>query len=264
MSKKPYSELEKSMQTVLEDFIHTYKRRPSKRELDKLRQNLFTKIQGKIKQVTDREFTKIYKENVALLSKDLSIPLTINKIDTNALFLIKNNPILYRSFANMSTKLSNKVSDIIFDSYKDPKGIDLNKINDMIKKVSGVSSSIAETIARTETSRISNTARFISYKKDPRFNDFKFKWAGPPASEPRTTSTCANIMRRTKNGVSWDKLVEIVTEESAKEFPKFNVDPVLLVAHWNCRHHAVRTGIIPKITPEVREFINTTDFIATA
>ena len=88
------------------------------------------------------------------------------------------------------------------------------------------------TIARTETSKISIAARKVSYDKTGVV--YKYKWIGP--DDNRTTDISKNIKKRTENGVNWDELVAIITEEAKKKNPKWEVNPMAPIPFPNTRH----------------------------
>lgn len=241
MARKPYTQMQREMEQIISQFIKTYKRMPNEKQLQAIAQKLQSRFALNMRSATDQQFKKIYMNTVSEVESNLRRELPFTKIDQNALFLLKNNPDFTRSLANLSNEMSQKVMEIVYEEYANPQGLNLRRMQKKLKTVTRLGDGRAELIARMETSRVSNTARHISYRKDERFNQFLFRWVGP--SDSRTTEQSKEIQRLVGKGVTWSELQQIVIRVAAKYFPEFTVDPNTLVDHWNTRHSFVRTAI---------------------
>ncbi len=172
------------------------------------------------------------------IGRQLKLKINFNTLDQNALIALSTQPVLYDSFSNLSNELSNSIQEIITTAYHTPKGMSFKAMQEKIKEITNVSDFRAETIARTEAGKVAAAARKNSYVKQPNFNEMKFIWIGP--TDYRTTQCSKDIKRKVGKGVTYDELVRIVTEVSAKYFPTWRVDPNALQSHWNSRHIFIR------------------------
>ena len=211
-----------------------FKRKPTEQELSKIIKDINLKLNTELKEQSTHFFKKVYQSSQSKVSNQLKVKVGFDVVDQNALVALTNSKTLATSFSNISSKLTNSLQGIIREAYHTPQGLSFANIQEKIQQVANVTDFRAETIARTEAGKISSAARKVSYEKQKGFNDFKFKWIGP--NDNRTTSTSSRIKRRVGKGVSYEKLVRIVTEESAKDFPTWTVDPNALMSHWNSRH----------------------------
>lgn len=199
-----------------------------------IRNNLNTRLNMKMADA----LKEIYMRNGKLAADEIGIGFEFGQPDRNAIELLMNDEFLQESLSKFTKKLANDLGEIIKDAYQNPEGLSLPAIKNKIQEVGGFSDREAERIARNQTSQVSSAARVNSYKKSSQFNNYKFVHIGP--NDSRTTSTSSRIKQRTKNGVSWDEYVQIVTEEAAKDFPTWTVNPSHPVSHWNSRHTFVR------------------------
>lgn len=187
---------------------------------------------------TDRLFKQIYSEEMDRVGEQLGVNILFGAKDQNALEWLRTNPALLSAYSSLAEDTINDVHSIISDAFNNPEHLRIDSITDRIKEVSNVTSHRAEVIARTETGRVAAAARRISYQKEDDSDNFLYSHIGP--KDHRTTSCCERISRRTSNGVSYNKYVEIMAEESAKDFPEWTVDKLAPQAHYQCRHTFVR------------------------
>jgi hypothetical protein len=90
----------------------------------------------------------------------------------------------------------------------------------------------AERIVRTEEQAVVNKSRELYWTQQDPENRFKYRWQGP--TDRRTSAICAEIKKRTKNGVPLERLKEIIREVARKHNPKW--EPMEWTPHPNCRH----------------------------
>jgi len=237
-SRPPFSKISDTLKREIDKFIRKFKRKPTEVELRKAIAKINLSLQKELRDSTNRLFKGTYTREMDRVGKELGINVLFDTIDENALIALSTQPVLSDSYSRISEELVGKLNRIIEDAYRDPKGLSVKQITDQIRDMTSVADFRAETIARTETSKVSNAARKVSYSKEPDFENFLFKWIGP--QDHRTTETCKRIKSKTKNGVSWSELVKIIEEESGKDFPEWSVDKNFPVGHFNCRHTFVK------------------------
>jgi hypothetical protein len=136
----------------------------------------------------------------------------------------------------MGIGLSKKINEAIERAYLEPQKFTISKIVEEMKSAADEEEYRLRNIARTETTKVSNTARLNGYAQADKEGTYKFKWIGPDDS--RTTETCKRIKERTKSGVSLDELKAIVTEEARKADPEFETNG--LIGHYSCRHTFIK------------------------
>ena len=236
--RPPFTKIADVIKRELNKFFNKFKRQPTEVEMSKALAKMNLEMTNEIRKATQTLFDKTYKNTLDQVGGELGINVTFDTIDENALEALLNKDTLTKAFEGLSADSSKRVNDIITDSFKTQGGLDPKEIQKRIKEISNVSDFKAETIARTEVGKVSSSARRVSFQKEDDFKDIKFKWIGP--SDLRTTDTSKSIKTRTKGGVSYDELVKIVTEESAKEFPTWKVDKNALQSHFNSRHTFIR------------------------
>ena len=242
MNKREFTQVRSILKKEIDKFLKVYKRMPSRKEL----QNLILKIQRKLTTELNSAISNalklVYVKTGITVARELGNKFIFDKIDYNALKVLQTQPVVRQSFAGLSQDISNKLQDLFDIIYNDPKGYSKKKLIDGVKSIAEVSDWRAELIARTETAKISNGARYVQYKKSPEFNNFIFKWIGP--SDSRTTDTSKRIKNRVGNGVTYDELFKIVSEESIKDFPNWVVRYDAIVSHYNSRHSFVKVGVL--------------------
>lgn len=240
LSEKTSSmDLKKKITDVINKFFKTHKRKPSQAELSKALAKINTELNSELKEVTRKQFEKAYKDEMAKVERELDLNLIFGTSDQNTIETLLNQKVLSEAYNGITEKMTEKINDLISDAYT--KGeLSVDKISKRINEISDVARNKAETIARTEMSKVGAAARKNSYQKEEDFDTLKFRWIGP--DDNRTTDISKRIKQRTKNGVTWDKLVKIVEEESRKENPSWTVDKEFPVSHPNSRHTFVRVA----------------------
>ena len=242
--KREYSQIRSILKKELDEFIVKYKRMPSKTEFMRRLRKIQLRMQSELLSATTTAFSSVYVTASLQVAQELGDKLRLTSIDQNAINVLSNKPVLRQSFAGLSQEVANKFQTLFEKAYQSEKGISRFKLQKEIQRVAEVSDHRAELIARTESAKISGTARYNQYKKRPEFNRFLFRHVGP--NDSRTTETSKRIKERVGNGVTWDELYKIVTEESVKDFPTWIVDYTNLVSHFNSRHLPVKVGVLPE------------------
>jgi len=141
-------------------------------------------------------------------------------------------------FKGVADETADEIRKILEEEYYQDQDLDLDTIKSRIEDVTNVAENRVENIARTETTKLAVAARKNSYQKADPDNEFLYKHVGP--SDGRTTDTCGRIKERTKDGVTWSQYVQILREESRKDFDDWSVSKHAPVAHYQCRHVPVR------------------------
>ena len=212
-----------------------------------------------VKEITDKletmAFTKIlqaYKKGKRLV-KELTKQdidwdaLPFSKADRDVLRTIYRDSPFWDSFSNMSQSVSEKLKEIITNSYMAPTEAKFKEALRAVKaKFPGKSLeaqmliaygrvgkfSLAQTIkefknvvqtesyhieriVRTETTAVTNKAREVTFEEEDPENENLYDWFGP--LDNRTTDQCKTIQRTVKQegrgkGVSIDRLKEIQKE----------------------------------------------------
>lgn len=233
-----FSDMSKVLKDKIEEFIKTFKKKPNEEELRKVIAKVNLSLKNELSKKTDGLFKTTYLRESEKIGKELGINITFDNIDRNAINVLTSQKVLTEAYNGIADELTTKLHGIINDAYRDPKGLSVKQITERIKETVDVSDFKAETIARTEISKVSSAARKNSYQKEEDFDTFKFKHIGP--ADNRTTDTSKRIKNRTKNGVNWSEYVKIVSEESTKDFPDWSVDKDFPTSHYNTRHTFVK------------------------
>lgn len=239
-ARPAFSQLQQRLQDEIAKFLKLYKRKPTEMELKARVAKIERDMAREMHFASQQYFNTIYKNELLAMEKHLDMNFAMEKTDHEALHVLANQPVLTEAFAGLSTKVAKKLNEVIDQAYKTEGGLNLKQIQKQIQDVANVADYHAENIARTETAKVSAAARYNSYQKADPLGEFVYKWIGPSASDKRTTECSKRIMERTAEGVTWNELVKIVKEESAKYFPTWKVDEQWPVSHWNSRHTFTR------------------------
>lgn len=233
------SKLSKDLKKELDGLIKSLKfGNKNKKDLKSKIDSLSKKFVKDLKSKASKDLKKIYIETVDKVEKELDRNFTFGEVDENAVEAIKDSKVFSETFEGVGKETTNRLNNVISEAFKDPKKFTIGSLIKELKEQAELSEGRLALIARTETTKISNAARIISYQKADEKGDFKFKWLGP--DDARTTKTCKAIKKRTINGVSMDELLKIMKEESKKDFPEFEVTKNSPIPHYACRHLIVR------------------------
>jgi len=124
----------------------------------------------------------------------------------------------------------------LLDSLETEHGWSINSLTENVMDATGASKRDAERIARTETQSIVANAREIGYEERDMLDE-NYRWVGP--GDNRTTDRCEWIRENSQDGVSLDRLKELV-QKSVEEFPEEGPGGREWTPHINCRHTFVR------------------------
>lgn len=236
--RAPFTLLALSLKREIGKFLKIYKTKPEEKELRKAVDKMRNNLQEEMRRAVDRSMEQTYKGGIESVEKELGVNLTFGKVDEQTLMTLKNQPVLYESYAGLTNELVSKVNDVIAAAYHGDKAPTVKTITDALKNNVELADSRAENIARTETAKVQNAARRNAYLQDDPADDALYVWIGPEDS--RTTETSKAIKKRVGNGKPWNELIKIIQEESAKSFPKWTVDKNFPVSHYQSRHTFLR------------------------
>lgn len=224
----------------------------NKKQLGKTVDALVKEITDKLETLTFTKMLQAYRKGKQLtkeiLKQDVNWnALPFSKDDIAVLQTIYHDSPFWDSFSNMSQSISNKLKEIITDSYMAPTEakfkealravqskfpnkpleaqmliaygrvgkFSLARTIKEFKNIVATESYHIERIVRTETTAVTNKAREITFEAEDPEADNIYDWFGPLDS--RTTEQCKTIQRTVKQegngkGVSIDRLKEIQKE----------------------------------------------------
>ncbi len=237
-ARPPFSKMSETLKKEIDFFIKKFKKKPEEAEMNKIIAKINLQLENELRESSKGLFKKIYMGEADKTAKQFGVNAIFDVVDQNALVVLSNQDVLSKAYSGVANNLTKKLNDIIGEAFRTPKGLNTQQIIDKIKDAASVSDFRAETIARVETSKVASAARLNTYRKESNFDTFKFRHTGP--ADHRTTDTSKRIKERTKNGVSWGEYVDIVTQESAKDFPDWTVNKDSPVSHYNSRHLPLR------------------------
>jgi len=226
------------IERTIDKFVKTFKRKPTERELVLLIQKLNIEMTAELERSVGSILGSLFKNQYVSTASALGISAKIGIDQRNRLFKLATDKTLNTAYFNLSKGISNKINVIIQDAYRRSEGLSTFKIKEQIKQVANIADGRASTIARTESAKVAASARRSAYLEADPNDTGLYKHVGP--KDKRTTKTSLRIKRRVGRGVRWATYVKIVTEESAKDFPTWTVNPDYPLSHWNTRHIFVK------------------------
>lgn len=149
---------------------------------------------------------------------------------------------VFSDFETLPARVVDEVQSLLKDNLTQPQGWSLDSVVDDFTEVfPGVPEEQLETVARTETASVLNTAREDGYQSREESGRFRFKWVGP--SDNRTTDACTALKERTNpdhggTPVSLTDLKRMEQEVHAEHFS--NLEFRTHTIHPNERHTFVR------------------------
>lgn len=237
-SRVPFTKMAQFIKAQVADYLKKYHKKPSPEELQKVVQRVKSSLGNELLASTAQYFKKAYDKGVADVEKDVNRNILPDRRDQEALNALQNQKVLHEAYSGISDSIGKQLNEIITKAYNDPNGVSLKDVQEKIQDASDIADYRAENIARTETSKVYSAARINSYRKADPENTFKYKHIGP--TDHRTTDCSKRITARTAKGVPWTEYVQIVKEESSKDFPGWTVDDNWPVSHYQSRHVFVR------------------------
>ncbi len=227
-------EVESALLNELEKLLKKFdsKKSPSKKELEKKISETVKDFEKIVKTKSSRKLKAIYQKAMNDLGKTLDRTFTITDIDKNVIEALKKQPQYQKAFSNMSQELSNNLRTAVTAAYAKPEGFSIDGLVKDMKTSTEATESSLRRIARAETTKISIASRKVQYDKTGK--KVLYRHIGPGG--PRTSEASTEIKRLTKDGVSWDEYVDIVTKVSKKFNPKWVVDKNAPMTNPNTRH----------------------------
>lgn len=238
-SREGFTDLSNTLKKEIDKLLKE-KKSYTTEELNRKINNIKTKMKSELDRSAETFFKNKYQDELEEVGRNLGINVEFKQRDLNAIKALSNQDVLSKAFSNLSDELSQKVGRVITESYTNPEELTTEKITEKVKDALDIADYRAETIARTETSKVSAAARKNSYAEvDPEGTGL-YKHIGP--NDNRTTKISQRIKDRTKNGVTWDEYIRIMEEESRKEIPNWKVNPEFPISHPNTRHTFIKIG----------------------
>lgn len=135
-------------------------------------------------------------------------------------------------------EFSDKILDETVEHLDDEHPEKENELEEFLSSVVGSVNEEAGTVTRTLLGSLYNEAnrRSLDRVKDAlgmTEETALYEWVNP--LDYRTTDACRRITKRTEGGVTMKSLIDIVKEESEKEFKDFWKSDNPLYPHWQCR-----------------------------
>ena len=236
--RRSATQLESILRKELDKFIKIYKRKPSSREFRLFIRKINNKLDSELNSAITSNLRQVWGREKSSVARELGVQLSVNTTDLTAFQFMTNRKVFLGAISSLREKTVNQLQEVFEETLANPDGYNLRELQGKIRNVAQTSDFRAETIARTETNNISIASRRVSYLQADPTDSFRYEHKGP--DDRRTTDTSKRIKRRTRGGVSWQEYVKIVTEESAKDFPTWRVNPLAPSSHWNSRHSPVR------------------------
>jgi len=252
----PFSMLANRLKREIQKLLHIYKKKPTEQQLRTAVDKMKTGLQEELSLAVNRSFDTTYMTGKDSVEKEIGVNLSFGKVDEQTLMVLKNQPVLYESYAGLTRELVEKVNDVISDAYHSEIAPSAKSITEALKNHVQLADSRAENIARTESAKVMNAARRNAYLQDDPTDDAMYLWIGP--DDHRTTETSKNIKQQVGNGQSWHDLVKTIEVESAKAFPKWTVNKEFPVSHYQSRHTFLRIPGVTKAVARKNEELNKT------
>lgn len=185
-----------------------------------------------------QHIANLYTEGQEYVSRMTKKVISFSVVDKKAIEAITKSKVLWKAYARMDDSLSEKINNIITESYAKPEEFSISGMVKKIKEEAFAENYRLERIVRTESHVASMTGREIGFRKVDPEGTFKYIWR--VRNDKRTSKVCKAIQKRIPpEGVSLDKLKAILKEESMRyggkkwEYRDF-------VPHINCRSRLVR------------------------
>lgn len=206
-------------------------------------QRLARLLSGRIKDAGDKELRKAYIEGLASVETEFGFPPAFTGNDQAFLNRLYASQVYTEAVSGLRGTIEQAVYNGLAQSLIEHKTFNLDAVKDIIRTVSDAGDAEINQIARTQANKFFTAGRRSGYKRaeEDRGEKFVYDWVGP--SDHRETDVCRRIKARIRDhggAVPWEVLVRIVTQESRKDYPTFEVDPEAPQAHWNERHIPLR------------------------
>lgn len=234
--KKFETNLQKELKKVISKL--DLKQKPTEEEMRQIVDKATKNLDKQLKIKSANRVKAIYNKAINKVEKELNTTIKFGEPDKNAIELLKRDPKFLEAFDSLSSDLRKDINKIITEAYNKPEIFTIDKMVDSMKEKLDESNNRLQTIARTETAKISSAARKNSYAKTGDLDEMKFMWIG--VDDARTAPVSKAIKARTKGGVSWSNLIKIIKQEVKKYNPKWIVNEQAPITHPNSRHTFIK------------------------
>lgn len=216
--------------------------RAAQKALNELIRDYNSQFRDQLNRELRRMYDKGHGETASEFNK---LSLVIGDRDEAIIQDLLRNQLLQESINGLHGEIQQQAFTVISSALRQNNNFNLAEIRKELSTLTGKADAEIKQISRTHTNKFFQAGRRAGYVKAERALgvEFRYAWMGP--DDHRTTDTSKRIKARVAalgggNGVLWDELVQIVIEESKKDFPDFEVDPRAPTSHYNSRHHAFR------------------------
>lgn len=189
---------------------------------------------------TRRHIEDLYKSGHEYVEKLIKRSIDFSKVDELAINAILNKHVLWDSYENLSKSTSDKINEIITESYTDPKTFSIQNLVKKIRNVADEEAYRLERLVRTETRTASQKGREMGFRKADPENNYLYKWS--VRHDARTSPVCKEIetiVNKEGGSVPLDRLNEILKTTSIRHGGK-NWKYRDWTPHINCRSSLVR------------------------
>lgn len=227
-STKLNSKLDEELKSILEDVDP--KRMPSEESfLDKIGK-VTSKIDKSLRRTASSVFKGIYEKFGKSTSKQVGTKFEMTQKDKDTIDEFKEDPLYKQAFANTSETMSDNIKGVVKESFGKPD-FTVDKLVEDIKEQTDIAKSSVRRIARTESFKLSIAAQQNQLEK----TGVEYEYTHSGVKDNRTGKDSIELMKLTKDGVSWDEYVKL-TEKVAKQFnPKWKVNKQAPMLHPNQR-----------------------------
>jgi hypothetical protein len=189
--------------------------------------NFAKETAAKLKRSTQDQIANIYKDQLQRASKELNIEFFVNDSDRMIVESVLNSSIVTNAFQNLEDIMVKKAVAAVPQLLMDATFEEV--IRDITPEFESAEDKM-RVIIRTESQNIVNLANEQALKR-ARATEENLIWTGPRDS--RTTEYCQRITARASEGVTLQKLKQIIAEEAD---PNTYTPSRPFTPHINCRH----------------------------
>lgn len=248
LSKTRVEEYDEMLERMIEELDKELQRLPRERgatrdEIEAAVKRISTYMGDRVKEAFQEAAKNAYMGGLDEVGKDLGRRISFGGVHEGALQAAIEGRGVAEAFADFSSNTSKRFNEIIRQAYKEGK-VDVDSlVSQMIDEVGWQSRGSLETIARSETWKIYETARANAYEQQMEEDGEEYLFRFGTKNDLKTCDCCTEIMGETADGVPMEELKEIIVRISKKYFPSWNPtrDNNFPMPHPNCRHRHWRT-----------------------
>lgn len=223
--RRPITQLESILKKKIDEYVKTYKRKPSEREFMQFIRRADLELFDEVQSVLNSLMTRQYKQIQQATARELNTPLQFTNRDLTALTSLTQEGVLTQAIAGLRAETVAGLSDIFARAYGRDEGLNLRQLQREIRDLTQLADYKVERIARAETWKVSVASRRLSYLQADPSDSFKYVARGP--RDNRTSRMSLELQERTKAGVSWREYIEISTEIASRLNSKWRVNPLV-------------------------------------